>query len=152
MVKIPAVLDCACLIGLERIGRLDLLSALLEPVIAPHAVVQEFGSRPDWITEVTPSDRGMVAALRLIVDPGEAEAITLAYEKGVRLIIDDLKGRLVAQRLGIAVTGTVGLIVKAKAQGLVVAVTPLLDALEARQFRISNTLRAEALRLAGELG
>ena len=152
MVKIPAVLDCACLIGLERIGKLDLLPALLEPIIAPPAVIQEFGSRPDWITEVTPSDRGMVAALRLIVDLGESEAITLAYEKGVRLIIDDSKGRLVAQRLGIAVTGTVGLIVKAKMEGLVAAVTPLLDALEAREFRISSALRAEALRLAGELG
>jgi len=150
MVKMPAVLDCACLIGLERIGRLDLLPALLEPIAAPPAVVQEFGSRPAWITEVTPSDRGMIAALRLIVDIGESEAITLAYEKGVRLIIDDSKGRLVAQRLGLAVTGTVGLIVKAKAQGLVAAVTPLLDALEARQFRISSTLRVEALRLAGE--
>jgi len=152
VVKIPAVLDCACLIGLERIGKLDLLPALLEPIIAPPAVIQEFGSRPDWITEVTPSDRGMVAALRLIVDLGESEAITLAYEKGVRLIIDDSKGRLVAQRLGIAVTGTVGLIVKAKMEGLVAAVTPLLDALEAREFRISSALRAEALRLAGELG
>ena len=152
MVKIPAVLDCACLIGLERIGRLDLLPALLEPIMAPPAVVQEFGSRPDWITEVTPADRGMVAALRLIVDRGESEAITLAYEKGVRLIIDDSKGRLVAQRLGIAVTGTVGLIVKAKVEGLVAAAAPLLDALEAREFRISSALRAEALRLAGELG
>lgn len=152
MVKIPAVLDCACLIGLERIGRLDLLPALLEPIMAPPAVVQEFGSRPDWITEVTPADRGMVAALRLIVDIGESEAIALAYEKSVRLIIDDSKGRLVAQRLGIAVTGTVGLIVKAKVEGLVAAVTPLLDALEAREFRISSALRAEALRLAGELG
>ncbi len=151
MVKIPAVLDCACLIGLERIGRLDLLSALLEPIMALPAVVQEFGSSPGWITEVTPSDRGMVAALRLIVDLGESEAITLAYEKGVRLIIDDSKGRLVAQRLGIAVTGTIGLIVKAKSEGLVTAVTPLLDALEAREFRFGSALRAEALRLAGEL-
>ncbi len=150
MVKIPAVLDCACLIGLERIGRLDLLPALLDPIFAPPAVVQEFGSRPAWLAEVTPSDRGMIAALRLIVDLGESEAITLAYEKGVRLIIDDLKGRQVAQQLGITVTGTVGLIVKAKQEGIVTAVRPLLDALDACQFRISGTLRAEALRLAGE--
>ena len=150
MVRIPAVLDCACLIGLERIGRLDLLPALLDPMIAPPAVVQEFGSCPVWLTKVIPSDRGMIAALRLIVDLGESEAITLAYEKGMRLIIDDLKGRQVAQRLGITVTGTVGIIVKAKQEGIVTAVLPLLDALDACQFRISSTLRAEALRLAGE--
>ena len=150
MVKIPAVLDCACLIGLERIGRLDLLPALLDPVIAPPAVVLEFGSRPAWLNEVTPTDRGMIAALQLIVDPGEAEAIALAYEKGMRLIVDDLKGRRAAQQLGLAVTGTVGLIVKARQEGVVAAVRPLLDALDAQQFRISSALRTEALRLVGE--
>ena len=92
----------------------------------------------------------MIAALRLIVDLGESEAITLAYEKRVRLIIDDLKGRQVARQLGLAVTGTVGLIVKAKQEGIVTAVLPLLDALDACQFRIGSTLRGEALRLAGE--
>lgn len=54
MVKIPAVLDCACLIGLERIGQLPLLPALLEPVIAPPAVVAEFGHCPAWLTEEAP--------------------------------------------------------------------------------------------------
>ncbi len=38
MVKVAAVIDSACLIGLERIGRLDILPALLEPVFAPPAV------------------------------------------------------------------------------------------------------------------
>jgi predicted nucleic acid-binding protein len=39
-----------------------------------------------------PRDAGMVAALRLLVDPGESEAIALAYEKGLRIIVDDRKG------------------------------------------------------------
>lgn len=46
MVKIAAVVDSACLIGLERIGRLDLLPALLDPIFAPPAVNREFGSQP----------------------------------------------------------------------------------------------------------
>ena len=150
MVKIPAVLDCACLIGLERIGRLDLLPALLHPVFAPPAVIQEFGSRPAWLVEEVPRDLGMVAALRLIVDPGESEAITLAYEKRLRIILDDLKGRQAAQRLGLAVTGTVGLFLKAKKEGIVLVIRPLLEALEAQQFRISAELKVEALRLANE--
>lgn len=61
-----------------------------------------------------PSDVGMVAALRLLVDPGESEAIVLAYEKGLRISLDDRKAREVAQRLGGPVTGTVGLLIKAK--------------------------------------
>jgi predicted nucleic acid-binding protein len=46
MVKIGAVVDSAYLIGLERIGRLDLLPELLDPIFAPPAVNREFGSQP----------------------------------------------------------------------------------------------------------
>lgn len=43
MVKIAAVIDSACLIGLERIGCLDLLPAMIDPSMAPPAVELEFG-------------------------------------------------------------------------------------------------------------
>ena len=132
MVKTAAVVDSACLIGLERIGRLDLLPALIEPIFAPSAVSQEFRSVPAWMKVERPADVGMVAALRLLVDPGESEAIVLAYEKGLRIILDDLKAREVAKRLGVPVTGTVGLLLKAKQEGVIQAVRPLLDALDAR--------------------
>lgn len=148
--KIAAVVDSACLIGLERIGRLDLLSALLEPVFAPPAVVAEFGSRPQWLTIETPKSLGTIAALKLVVDAGEAEAITLAYERGCRIILDDRKARVAAAQLGVPITGTVGLLLKAKQAGHIPAILPLLDALDANQFRVSLALRAEALRLAGE--
>ncbi len=150
MVKEAAVLDSACLIGLERIGRLDLLPSLLEPVYAPPEVEAEFGSLPAWLKVEKPHDLGMIAALRLIVDPGESEAITLAYEKGIRLILDDRKAREAATRLGIKITGTVGLLLIAKRQSIIPAIRPLLDALEANSFRIAPPLRAEALRLAVE--
>lgn len=138
------------MIGLERIGRLDLLPALLDPIFAPPAVNLEFGSQSALMNVQPPSDVGMVAALRLLVDPGESEAIVLAYEKGLRIILNDRKAREVAQRLGVPVTGTVGLLIKAKQEGVIAAVRPLLDALDANHFRISDALRAEALKLAGE--
>lgn len=145
MVKIPAVVDSACLIGLERIGRLDLLPALIDPLFVPPAVNGEFGASPAWMKVQKPIDVGMVAALKLVVDPGESEAIVLAYEKGLRIILDDRKAREVAQRLGIPVTGTVGLLLKAKQHGLIAAMRPLLDALDVHKFRIGDALRAEAL-------
>lgn len=150
MVKIPAVLDSACLIGLERIERLELLPSLIEPAMVPSAVIREFGSHPEWLIEVPVTDFGMVAALGLVVDPGEAEAIALAFEKGVRIILDDRKAREAAQRLKIPVTGTVGILLIAKQSGLIESIRPSLDALEVNQFRISQALREEALRLAGE--
>ena len=41
--KEPVVTDSACLIGLERIGQLDLLPSLFEPIIIPPEVDKEFG-------------------------------------------------------------------------------------------------------------
>ena len=148
--RIPAVLDTACLIGLGRIGRLDLIPMLIEPVVVPPAVEMEFGRCPEWMLVEAPRDQGMVAALRLVVDYGEAEAITLAYEKRIRIILDDRKAREAATRLGIPVTGTVGLLVLAKQRGFLSAVLPVLNALEENHFRIGVDLKTEALRLAGE--
>jgi len=150
MVKIAAVVDSACLIGLERIGGLDLLPALIDPVMAPPAVELEFGPLPPWMIVQAPVDVGMVAALRLVVDAGESEAIALAYERGIRIILDDRKAREAARRLGVPVTGTVGLLLKAKEAGVIPVIRPVLDTLDANQFRIGEALRAEALRLAGE--
>jgi predicted nucleic acid-binding protein len=149
-VKIAAVVDSACLIGLERIGRLDILPALFDPISAPSAVVSEFGSHPEWLTVHSAPNAGTIAALKLVVDAGEAEAIALAYKQGCRVILDDRKARMVAQRLGVAVTGTVGPLLKAKQAGVIPSLLPLLDALDANHFHISRALREEALRLAGE--
>ena len=118
--------------------------------MVPPAVESEFGSLTPWMVVRAPVDVGMVAALRLVVDAGESEAIALAYERGMRIILDDRKAREAARRLGVPVTGTVGLILKAKQAGVIPVIRPLLDALDANQFRIGEALRAEALRLAGE--
>ena len=91
-----------------------------------------------------------MAVLRLLVDAGEAEAIALASEKGCRLISDDKQARAVAKRLGVSVIGTVGILVRAKQEGVITEIKPILDDLEANSFFISQALRDEALRLVGE--
>lgn len=150
MVNAPAVLDSTCLIGLDNIGCLNLAEALLQPAYAPPTVEREFGVKPQWLRIVAPADTTLVASLKMIVDAGEAEAIALAQELGVRVILDDRKVREVAMRLGVQVTGTIGLLLKAKEAELVSAIKPLLNALDANHFHIGPQLVAEALRLAGE--
>lgn len=150
MVRIPAVVDAACLIGLERISRLDILPQILEPIFATPTVIAEFGSTPAWVRVETPANRGLVAALNLAVDPGEASAIALAMEKGIRVILDDEKGRQTARNLGLQVTGTFGLLLKAKESGVIPSVKPLLDALDAAGFHSSLELRQKVLAMAGE--
>ena len=71
VVKQPAVVDSACLIGLERIGRLDLLPALAGAgVRAAGRGRQSSAAAQPWMRVASPSDQGMVATLKLIVDPG----------------------------------------------------------------------------------
>ncbi len=66
------------------------------------------------------------------------------------LISDDKQARLAAKRLGVAVIGTVGVLVRAKQSGIISALKPILDNLELNSFFISQALREEALKLVGE--
>jgi predicted nucleic acid-binding protein len=147
----PSIIsDSACLIGLERIQSLDILPGLFDPVVIPPEVQQEFGTVLPWLHVEIPSNPGFIASLKLMVDDGEAEAIALAYEKGWRIILDDRHARKIAVRLGVTMIGTVGILVKAKRHGHITAVKPLIEQLEKHNFYISEALKQEALRLAGE--
>jgi len=146
----PVVVDSSCLISLERIGRLELLPALFDPVLVTPEVSREFGVALAWLSVETPANTALVRALGLMVDSGEAEAIALAQERGWRIILDDRRARAVAARLGVRVIGTIGALVRAKQEGVIPSLTPLLDALESGGFRLGEALRTEALRLAGE--
>ena len=148
--KEPVVADSTCLIGLERVGQLDILPALFEPVMIPPEVAREFGGSFSWLQIKGLVSGSLVAALRLAVDAGEAEAIALASEKGCRLISDDKQARAAAKSLGLAVIGTIGVLVRAKQSGVLTTLKPVLDELEINNFYLSEELRREALRLANE--
>lgn len=79
--KEAVVVDSTCLIGLERIGRLDVLPDLFEPIFIPDEVSNEFQTFVSWLNIETPANSSLVQALKLLVDDGEAEAIALALEK-----------------------------------------------------------------------
>lgn len=146
----PVVVDSTCLIGLERLQRLDLLSALFDPIYVPPEVAREFGTVLPWFSVRAPSDRATLDALNMLVDAGEAEAIALARELAVKVVLDDRKARAVGGRMGLSVLGTLGILVQAKRAGLVDAIRPLLERLEALGFHMSGGLKEEALRLVDE--
>jgi hypothetical protein len=83
---------------------------------------------------------------------GESETISLALEKGADFVVlDDKPARRLAAAIGLAVIGTVGILMRAKEKGLVQAVRPHLDALRARSFRVSSFLYDLVLTESGEL-
>lgn len=94
---------------------------------------------------------GRQQLLALLVDAGEASAIALALERpGCTLILDDYKARKTAEKLAVQLTGTFGVLLRAKRQGLVPAVKPLLDQIKQTNFRFSTGLEMAVLAQAGE--
>jgi Predicted nucleic acid-binding protein, contains PIN domain len=148
---------------LYQLGSLDLLPALAGRITIPKAVLKELEAgralglnlpdptRLDWITIRCPAS---AVALPLVTDlgPGETEVVALALELiDAVVILDDALARQVAETLGIRVIGTLGVLLDAKRAGLVPAIAPLLDQLEALRFRLAPHTRAAVLKLAAEV-
>lgn len=150
------------LLYLHQVGCLDLLRGMYGRVRIPSAVRMELlaGAEqsiavPDtsalaWIDVQGVTERVL---LPTIVDlgPGEAEAIALALScQGSLLILDDRLGRRIARLSGVACTGTLGVLLKAKQVGLLSRVAPVLEQLRQTTMHLTPELIAMVLKDAGE--
>ncbi|MEH1787142.1 DUF3368 domain-containing protein [Nostoc sp.] len=158
------VSDTSPINNLAAINQLSLLQELYDTVIIPEAVYRELtdpnfpvaGATEvqtfDWIQVRQVSNQTIVAALANELDKGEAEAIALAVEiKADQLLIDERRGRLVADRFNLRYIGILGILVEAKNQRLIPIVKPLLDALlNQAGFWVDETLYNRVLQLVDE--
>lgn len=158
--------DTSVITNLISIDHLFLLKSLYETVIIPQAVQNELSKfHPQLLTEresgespvlqvMKVSDSKRVEALqqRAKLDLGESEAIILALDlKTELLLIDERRGRAEAQRLGIKITGLLGVLLEGKRKGFVKEIKPLMDILIADStFWITPPLYNKILELAGE--
>lgn len=144
--------DTSCIIALEKIGVESIMNDMYDEVIITEEVKSEFiFTLPNWIKVTDTFDRNYYRILEQIVDKGEASiiALSLGIENSI-IAIDDLKGRKVAQALSLRVTGTLGLIFKAKQSGLVSSVRKCLEDLRKVDFRISENIFEELIKISGE--
>ena len=158
------VSDSTILIGLLKIGELDLLDKIFRKIYIPEEVFRELvvkgkgkpGSedikRVDWIESKAVKDKIQVALLQGNLDKGEAEVLVLAKELKANLVlVDEEKARKSAIIAGYEIMGLLGFLVLAKSLDLIGEVRPLIDELEAKKFRISKKLIEETLKKAREI-
>lgn len=158
------VSDTSPIINLAAIGRLELLRDLYGHVIVPEAVYHEVTVRGHgqpgalelqtwpWFEMRRVLDIALVSHLERELDAGEAEAIALALEMGAdMLLLDERRGRAVAARFSLPVTGLLGALVVAKHQGHLPAVKPVLDDLiTVAGFWIGDALYTAVVQSVGE--
>lgn len=149
------------IISLLKLDRLELLQKLYSEVYIPTAVHREIEAgkskrfyrdllKVDWINIVEIQNKSAVKYF-LDLDEGEAEAIVLASEIGADLImLDEKLGRFHAKQADLKVTGTIGILIKAKAAGFIRALNPLLDELIEKGVWINEKLKVEILKKVGE--
>lgn len=144
--------DTSTLILLHKINEFSLLQKVYGELITTPEIVAEFGEAlPDWIKIQAVSDKKYQDFLETQVDRGEASAIALGTEyNDVLLLLDDLKARKLATRLRFKITGTLGVIHKAKQMSIIDKVKPLIDKLVLTDFRVSDDIIEEILKLNKE--
>lgn len=147
---------------LHQVGHLDLLRNLYGQIQIPQAVEEELraGAKqgidvPDvnalkWLQVRPLRDRTL---LPVVTDlgSGEAEAIALAVaHPGSLLILDDSLGRRIAHLNRAVYTGTLGVLVKAKNEGLLASVSSVVEKLRKTTMYLTPSLIEMVLKQAGE--
>ena len=156
--------DTTPIVSLIKISRIDLLEKLFGEVCIPEAVFRELTTNTVFESEAeivknspflktTPvKNRKSLEILQAAsgLDDGESEAIILADElKSDILVIDEHKGRKVAQKLGITITGTIGILIQAHDEKIISTedIKIYLEQLRNSNIRLSESLIQEALSM-----
>ena len=147
------IIDSSSIIALYKLDLIDVLKDLYSSINAPEAVLVELGhDLPHWINILPVNDDETVGYLRKKLGSGESEVITLGVEKqNYVLVLDDLRARHAAKKLGLKITGLLGILLKAKKRKKIVRIKPLVEVLNKENFRISQKLIREILIIAGEI-
>jgi predicted nucleic acid-binding protein len=161
---VTVVSNTGPIVALAKADQLSLLRLLYGEVLIPPAVHWELLAKAG--PEAPRIDDGLAGFLRVspISTPseehdrltsglgaGEQQAIVLALEVGGLLVIDDRAGRKAAGQLGIATTGAVGVLLKAKQERHLAMIGPVPDTIRSQGYWLSDAVVQTAMRLADEL-
>lgn len=156
------VVNACPLIVLGKTRKIEWLVSLCEELVVPKGVAEEIEQGvPDdaarkWIAaegQFRIRAKGVVpnSILEWDLEAGETEVLAWAHSHpGFVAIVDDGAARKCAKALGIPYGGTMGVVLRAKKQGLVLTVKPVMQELVDAGLYVDRGTFEEVLRLAGE--
>ena len=162
----PAVSDTSPILGLSAIGLLELLQEQFGAVFIPQAVLSELKVAENfrgtasvqkaldagWLKPAEIQNHPLVQSFSLELDQGEAEAIALAIDLEIKMVVmDERIGRERVKSMGLKTVGVIGVLLKAKKQGRIASMKKAMDDLRREAgFFISKNLYQKILEEAEE--
>lgn len=116
----------------------------------PRFAAKEF-VEADWLEK---RQEALNISLYLLnsLDKGEAAVIQLALDEGVRTVcIDEVSGRRIARLQGLLVTGSIGILLRAKREGYLHSIREVVERMESKGIWLSERVKRFALQQSGEL-
>lgn len=153
-------------LNLAVIGHLELLRQQFGEVVLPPAVLEELKIDADypstseirqaikdgWLRKTDLQNDQVSRALQRELDDGEAEAIALALELGIKtVLIDERDGRTTAKVMGLTPVGILAVLIEAKRTEAIKSLREILERLQREAgFYISERLINAILSEVGE--
>lgn len=145
-------------------GDLTRLASLYQDVLVPFEVAQEIlkgginnfavaeFQAASWLSRQQESTK-IAPFLQNSLDLGEASVIQLALDQAIeRVCIDEAVGRRVARLNGLKLTGSVGILLKAKQQDPSMSVRAAINNMLSRNIRLSQPVITFAMGVVARIG
>lgn len=157
------IVNTTPLIALCHVGQIDLLKKMYGTISIPEAVYRELSAKKesickkqvdaslDWIHVYKIENQMAKAMFKTQLHDGEVEVMILAKEKNADVVImDDANAKKYAKYLKLPVTGTLGVLIKAKRQGYVSELKPIIQEMINKNIYISEKLMKLCLEQVNE--
>lgn len=158
------IVNATPLIALCHVKQLSLLRMLYGEIVIPQAVYDEISVKEDsvckreiersldWIKICEVAKDARKSLFKAQLHAGEVEVMMLALEQNADVVvIDDKSAKKFAKQLGLPVTGTLGVLMKAKQCGYIDKLKPILEALLEKNIYISQEVITLCLKQVGEI-
>lgn len=159
------VSDAGPLIAFSKIKQLNLISRLFGEILVPEAVLDECLKNPSQpgaqiiqkaldeniITKHKNPNIDKYLNLFDLLGAGEGNAIILADQLKIPLLIDEKLGRKMARNLQIPIIGSAGILLLAKKNKYIKKIKPIILELKREGYFFSNQLIKTVLLHANEI-